>query len=500
MKFSLETNSISQNSLMILSAYSSQKNSSDKDKPIFSHWPKAYQQIFVSLKLPSFRGEAQQQQLFYLENGAPVLVIGLGEKRKAKAEVLRRSIAAAFKWIKSQKFESLSIHGDSFKTLGDLAKSLSVVAESLLMTDYTFNKYKTKNEDYDTEVSFLVEDKRSHRKIEASLQETHNLCQSLNLGRDFINEAPNILHSEKFAALIEKDVRDNLKKVKAKILKKPEIKKENMNLFLSVNSGSAHDARLVHLTYTPSKKSRNSRHIALVGKGITFDTGGYSLKPAAFMVGMKGDMGGAATVYAAFRAAVLNNSPHKITCIIPMTDNAVNQRATVPETVIKARNGKTVEILNTDAEGRLILADALDYACDQKPDQIIDAATLTGAVLVALGSEVCGIMGNNKSLTQSLLKAAQSQDEYMWELPIIEEFRKDMKASQVADLQNIGSNRNAGTPKAAAFLEEFIKEDIAWAHLDIAGVSDDQGYLPYCPAKGASGLIVRTLTHFLVNA
>ena len=181
-----------------------------------------------------------------------------------------------------------------------------------------------------------------------------------------------------------------------------------------------------------------------------------------------------------------------------LTDNKINSHATVPDTVITGRNGKTVEILNTDAEGRLILADVVDYACDLKPDAIIDAATLTGACLVALGKEVCAILGNNQKLIDKISENARKTDEYIWQLPIIPEYRDDIK-SKVADLKNIGSPMRAGTAIGAAFIEQFIKNDVPWAHLDIAGVSDDQTHLGYCPPHGASVLMVRTLYNFLMN-
>ena len=216
------------------------------------------------------------------------------------------------------------------------------------------------------------------------------------------------------------------------------------------------------------------------------------------MMRMKFDMGGSATVYGAFRAAVLNDAPYKITCILGMTDNAVNESATMPDSIVKGRNGMTVEILNTDAEGRLVLADCLDYACDQKPDYLIDAATLTGACLVALGNEVCAALGNDNKFMKQVLNSAKANDEYMWELPIIPEWRNDMK-SKVADLKNIGTPARAGTATAAAFLENFVKGDVKWTHLDIAGVCTDQKHLPYCPPVGASGLVVRSLHHLLTQ-
>ena len=373
--------------------------------------------------------------------------------------------------------------------------------ESLQLSSYTFQKYLSKkSENSFDKICIFVADKKIKKSLDKIIKSSDNVASSVNYARDLVNECPNVLQSEEYADRVEADVKAALKGkgVKVKILGMKELTKEKMNLFLSVNAGSAYDPRLVHLTYTPKKATKNTKHIALVGKGLTFDTGGYSLKPGGSMMGMKFDMGGSATVYGAFRAAVLNDSPCKITCILGMTDNAVNESATTPDSIVEGRNGTTVEILNTDAEGRLVLADCLDYACDQKPDFIIDAATLTGACLVALGTEVCAILGNDDKFTKKVLASAKASDEYMWQMPIIPEWKADMK-SKIADLKNIGSSRFAGTATAAAFLENFIKNDIKWAHLDIAGVCDSQKHLPYCPASGASGLIVRSLHHLLTT-
>ena len=428
-----------------------------------------------------------------------IMVVGLGDKKSAKEEQLRKAIATAYKAFSGKKYNSVAIDVASFNCVNDKAKSAALISEALELTAYKFEKYLSKKtEDSFKQVCLFVDDKKAKRNVEKAVAESQNVTASVNFTRDLVNEAPNVLHSEGYAKVIEADVKQNLKGVKVKVLGKPELKKENMNLFLSVNAGSAYGPRLVHLTYTPKKATKNTKHFALVGKGLTFDTGGYSLKPGGAMMGMKFDMAGSATVYGAFRAAVLNNSPYKITCILGMTDNAVSSTATMPDSIIKGRNGTTVEILNTDAEGRLVLADCLDYACDQKPDYLIDAATLTGACLVALGSEVCAVLGNDDKWINQVMSHAQKQDEYMWQLPIIEEWRTDMK-SKIADLKNIGTAGRAGTATAAAFLENFVSKDVKWAHLDIAGVGDSQAHLPYCPAKGASGLIVRTLHHLMVH-
>jgi len=424
------------------------------------------------------------------------LILGLGEQKKIESEKLRRSFSKSIKSIKS---EDIEIDFDGFSKKLGVDKTLDIFLESLYLSNYTFNKYKTKATEKN--VTYVFNSKKvTKAKFDKLNDKNQSISSSVNVCRDYVNEAPNYLNSEVYADLIEKDIKKNVKgkRVKVKILKRSEIKKEKMNLFLSVNSGSAYEPRLVHLTYTPQKATKNTKHIALVGKGITFDTGGYSLKPSASMMGMKFDMGGSATLYGAFRSAVLQESKNKITCILAMTDNNVNSKATTPDSIVKGRNGKTVEILNTDAEGRLILADALDYACDLKPNAIIDAATLTGACLVAFGTEVCAILGNDQKLIDSIMKSSKNVNEYLWQLPIIDEYRDHMK-SKIADLKNIGKGRMAGTATAAAFLENFIKNDISWAHLDIAGVCDSQTHLPYCPSSGASGIMVRTVSDYLMN-
>ena len=388
---------------------------------------------------------------------------------------------------------------DSFNVLKGVDKTAAVITEAINLCDYSFDVHKSqKRENLLKKVTFACKDSKAKTKVQKTIDYVTNVTDSINVARDFVNEPPNVLNSEVYSKRVQADVKKNLKGVKVKVLGKAELKKEKMGLFLSVNNASTYAPQLVHLTYTPKKSTKNTKHIALVGKGLTFDTGGLSLKPSTSMVNMKFDMAGSATVYGAFRAAVLNNANCKITCVLGITDNAIASDATQPDAVIVSRKGKTVEILNTDAEGRLVLADCLDYVSDLKPDQIINAATLTGAVLVALGSEVCGLFSNSRKLAKTLLDAADATDEYMWELPLIDEYRQDLK-SPIADLKNIGGSRFAGSAKAGCFLEEFVGEGIDWAHLDIAGIGDSQSHLPYCPPKGASGSIVRTLFHHLMT-
>lgn len=466
------------------------------------HWTdKGLKEEWNNLKAAkNYKAGKDETQSFSGATGETVWVIGLGDKTKSTAEDIRKSVAKVIKNAKGGKYSTIAFDVPGFNVVRDEALTCQLIAESLMMSDYSFDKYKSKKSEAPEMTAILGHtEKKNSAKIEKALASTKNICNSINVIKDFVNEAPNFLHSEEYARRVEADVKANLKGVKIKILNKAQIQKEKMGMLLSVNAGSAYEPRIVHLTYEPAKANSKTKHIALVGKGITFDTGGYSLKPGASMMGMKNDMGGSATVYGAFRAAVLEKAPVKITCILAMTDNAVNEHATMPDSIVTARNGKTVEILNTDAEGRLILGDALDYACDQGPTHIIDAATLTGACLVALGNQVCAILGNDQKWITEILGAAEAKDEYMWQLPIINEWRQDIK-SKVADIKNIGTPMRAGTAIGAAFLEEFIKNDIKWAHLDVAGVVEAQSHLPYCSAHGASGLMVRSLTHLLLNA
>jgi leucyl aminopeptidase len=496
--------------LKILSAYqkttSTKTTTKAKEKNptsvIVTHWSdKGLIEEFNNLRAAKqFKAAKDETVSFTGATGETIWVIGLGDKSKLVAEDIRKMTAKFYKHAKASKFSLVAIDVPGFNVVHDEVITTQLMTEAIYMSEYSFTKHKSKKSDnLEMTIIFGHIEKKNSTKIEKVIHTTKNIGESINVTKDLINEAPNFLHSEEYAKRIEADVKMNLKGVKLKILNKAQIKAEKMGMFLSVNAGSAYEPRLVHLTYEPSKSTAKTKHIALVGKGITFDTGGYSIKPGASMAGMKNDMGGSATVYGAFRAAVLEKASVKITCILAITDNAINENATFPDAIVTARNGKTVEILNTDAEGRLILGDALDYACDQNPDFIIDAATLTGACLVALGNQVCAILGNDQKWIHEILESAKSCDEYMWQLPIIEEWRHDIK-SKIADIKNIGTPMRAGTAIGAAFLEEFIKNDIKWAHLDIAGVVDSQSHLPYCTAHGASGLIVRTLTHLLTNA
>ena len=460
-----------------------------KDNLDCTHWASSVKQSFLQTSsYEHFSGGEGKYFFFQLSNNQSALAVGLGKKKDLTVEKIRRQMAKVYHRVKD-------IHQTMTVMTESVPKgSVGAIAESLHMSAYKFDRYLgKKNKSLLQTISLQTKGVQTKQELKKAAV----VAEAINLARDLINDPPNILNSETYAKFIQKDA-EALKQVQIKILGKPELKKEKMGLFLAVNAGSAYGPRLVHLSYTPSKVTSKTKHIALVGKGLTFDTGGYSLKPGGSMINMKYDMAGSATMYGAFRAAVNLKAKCKISCFLGITDNAVSSKAIMPDSIVRSRSGKTVEILNTDAEGRLVLADVLSYACDQKPTTILDAATLTGAVLISLGKEIGGVMSNNQKLADALLNSAKACDEYLWQLPIIPEFHNDLKAP-LADLKNIGSNRFGGTPKAAAFLENFVKKDIPWAHLDIAGVGDSQSHLPYCPKKGPSGIMIRTLVHFILN-
>ena len=504
--FNFNTSGYSSREVVVMAAFfkakkgkTGRKVQEEEGKLVNTHWPKAVRSEFERIASSScFTGKKDSFFSFPLSKETMALAVGLGEEEKVDGEVLRKFTATLYKRL-AEGHKKVSLALDSFK-IDHLEKSFAAMIQGLLLGRYVFDKYK---EGPRVELQEMVFDSRlktpTRKKAQKILDRERIICECVNLCRDLVHEPPNVLHSTEYAKRILADVKNSLKGITVRVLEKSDLKREKMGMFLSVNAGSAHPPKLVHLSYTPKKVSRKTKHIALVGKGLTFDTGGYSLKPAGAIINMKCDMAGSATVYAAFRGAVLMEAPIKISCFLGITDNAVNEHATMPDSIVMSRKGKTVEILNTDAEGRLVLGDVLDYASSQRPDAIIDVATLTGSCMVALGKEVCGLMGNDDKLKGRLKKAAHEVGESIWELPIIDQWREDMKSS-VADLKNIGEGHFAGTAKAAAFLENFVGDGISWAHLDIAGVAYPRPDLSYCPKKGPPGLMVRTLlAHLLAS-
>jgi leucyl aminopeptidase len=328
---------------------------------------------------------------------------------------------------------------------------------------------------------------------QTALKTAESYCEGAVLARDLINGPPSDVTPKVLADTARKIAKG--KGIQLKVYDKKALKRMGAGGILGVNIGSSQEPFLIHLHYKPSGKPKKS--IAIVGKGITFDSGGLSLKPAGSMETMKMDMSGAAAVLGVFSQLSRFKPNVEIHGIIPTTENMPGGKAYKPGDVLKALNGKTMEVLNTDAEGRLILADALSYAVRQKADEIVDMATLTGACVVALGSLVSGAMTNNPKLLERVKKSTLSTGESIWELPLVKEYREDIK-SKVADIKNIGGGREAGTITAGLFLQEFVG-DTPWVHLDIAGPAYLEREFPALPylSHGGTGLMVRSLLTFL---
>ena len=362
------------------------------------------------------------------------------------------------------------------------------VAEGFALGAYQFGKFRSKPKPNRIESVTFVGSTAASAK--SAVQRGARVAQAVAVARDFVNEPGGELTAPVFADAI----REVMSKagVKVKVLDDAAIKKAGYEGLLAVNRGSQHPARFVELTYEPSNAARAT--VALVGKGITFDSGGLSIKPTDGVVTMKSDMGGAAAIVGALSAARDVGVKVRVRAFLPITDNMLGGDAQRVGDIIRYKNGTTVEVLNTDAEGRLILADALIAASREKPAAILDLATLTGAQVVALGNKVAAVLGNHDGWVEQVRAAGDAAGEAIWPLPLWSAYRRDLD-STIADLKNVGS-RSAGTIVAALFLKEFVPDDQPWAHLDIAGPSwsdkDDAEF-----AAGGTGFGVRTILELL---
>jgi leucyl aminopeptidase len=368
--------------------------------------------------------------------------------------------------------------------------------EGVLFGNYSFDKYKSKKVKHKVlDVFFYAE---NEKKLKSAITTAEKLITSVNLTRDLQNEPGNNLTPELLAKRVAAEVKPF--GIKATIFGDREIQKRKMGGLIAIGQGSINKPRFIVLEYKPTIKSKKNKKgktktIALVGKGITFDTGGISLKPSKNMSEMKADMSGAAVVVGTLIAAAKNNLPVHLFGIIPSAENMVSGESIRPGDVVKISNGKTVEIEDTDAEGRVVLADALHYASQLKPDQIIDLATLTGACVVALGEFVAGMFTKNEAMAENLYKSGITTYDRVWRLPMWDDFN-ELITSDVADVANLGSTRWAGAITAAKFLEHFVDKNIPWTHLDIAGPAMNNPSRSYTK-KYMTGFGVRLLFDYL---
>lgn len=426
-------------------------------------------------------------------------VVGVGSKSNFSTELARQSGALFYSKMMSEKISSVELNYDSLLKSFSKPQAESYLAaftEGFLLASYTFNKHKTilpKDSHKIQSIVYLANARSLHKPLEAIAENVLNTVDCIFITRDSSNEPANIGTPTFYANEISKLAKTY--GLKCKVLGKAEAKKEGMDLFLGVSKGSAEEPKCVILEYTPKTNVKKAKTIALVGKGVTFDSGGISLKPGMRMEDMKHDMTGAATMLGATLLAARTGCKNKIVTVMVFCENMPSGSAQAPSHVVKGRSGKTVEIINTDAEGRLVLADALDLAQDYKPDVMINAATLTGACSVALGQHASALFANNEKIAQKLLDLGNATDERLWQLPLWDEYFEDIK-SVYADMMNSANNSNGGSIRGAIFLKQFIRPETKWAHLDIANCAYDLGFLPYNPKKGATGRFVRLLNQF----
>ncbi len=438
-----------------------------------------------------FKGKSGETAFFSLRGHPAVIIGGLGKEDDLNPESVRNAAGALAAECLKKGITAPHVYLPRLKRLGE-ADVLTAVAEGLLLGDYSFNRYKTKKDNGEThfdKLHFITDEKEAS----SLLRRTETVCDNTALCRDLVMECSDSSTPEAIAREAKKLTR--FRGVQCRIFNEKEIAKMGMGLLTAVGRGAANPPRFVVLRYRGDAKS--SKSIALVGKGITFDTGGINLKPSGSIETMRSDMAGAAATLYTIKAAAELGLKKNITAVLPLTENMMGSRAYKPGDVYRAYNGKTVEIGNTDAEGRLVLADALAYTVDKiKPDYIVDIATLTGACLIALGEITAGFLANDDTLADWIFKAGERTGERLWRLPLYREYADDIK-SDIADMNNIAAGRKAGTIIGAIFLKNFVGKT-PWAHIDIAGTSwysKKRGYRP----KYATGYGVRLFIDFLEN-
>lgn len=411
---------------------------------------------------------------------------GLGKSEKYSTALLREVLTESLRRIGRERNQSVLILSDHLGGDEDIA-----LGEAAQLCAYSFDKYKKKDEKDKGE--FALKEIYLQKLDKNQLEMGEKLAAAQIFARDLANEPGNCINpltlSEKAAVFAKENG------LTCEIWDEKRLEKEGMGALLAVGSGSKTPPRLVHLVYTPKGKAK--KKIALVGKGITFDSGGLDLKPAEFMKTMKGDKSGACNVLGIMKGISELAPKVEVHGFLALAENMPSGTAFRPDDIIRARNGKTIEIDNTDAEGRLILADALCVASELKPDVIIDMATLTGACAVALGNWTAGLFTADDKLCEELLASSQRRGERFWRLPMDDEKIKEKLKSKFADLINSGG-RYGGATFAALFLSEFVEPSIAWAHLDIAGVDFySEEWSLY--SKGASAWGVRTCIDYILN-
>jgi leucyl aminopeptidase len=447
-----------------------------------------------------FTGKARQHAVLHTQGrlkAKKIILAGLGKPEQLTLEGLRQTAGSAAQYARGLGAHTLAaiVEAAEQAHIG-LSEAAQAMAEGMVLALYRFDKFKTEENDRRdvTSLTLIANRREQAQAVQQGAEVGRILGESANFARSLINHPSN----EMTPSILAEQARQMAKDchLKCEILDRKDLEKLGMGLFLGVAQGSEEPPKFIILEHRGGKRGQGN--LVFVGKGITFDSGGISIKPADGMERMKYDMSGGAAVIGALRATALLQLPQNVIGLIPATENLPSGKATKPGDVHRAMNGKTAEIINTDAEGRLILGDALAYAARYKPIACVDLATLTGACVVALGHEAIGMMGNaqGEALMDRLRQAGTRTGERVWQLPLWDEYLEHVK-SDVADVKNVGMGRAAGTIAGAAFLVKFV-DGYPWVHLDIAGTAWADREQPYKP-KGGTGVGVRLLTQMVLD-
>lgn len=447
-----------------------------------------------------FKGKLDETAVLYPRGAIParrVLIVGLGKAEEFNLDRVRRASATAARRARdlgARRFATI-VHGAGIGGL-EVESAAQAVAEGTLLGLYEFNRHKAPQEDQRQVAEMTVVEFDAGRlpAIEAGVRAGQTIAAAVALTRDLVNEPPNFA-TPTILAQRARQIAEG-RRINVTVLEREEMRELGMGALLAVAQGSDEPPKFIILDYQPQPRQEGATPptVVLVGKGITFDSGGLSIKPAEGMEEMKSDMAGGATVLGALQAIADLGLPVRVVGLVPATENVINGHAYKPADIVRAMNGKTIEIISTDAEGRLILADALVYAKRYAPQAVVDLATLTGACITALGKgQAAGLFGTDEKLIEQLKAASASTGERLWQLPLYDEYSEVMK-SDVADLKNSGG-RYSGVGASAAFLKAFA-EGYPWAHLDIAPMAYLDKDKPYTP-KGATGFGVRLLVQFV---
>ncbi len=467
---------------------------SEEARPWGSTDSRLVQRIGRLARGDSFRGRRGQSFLWHAGTRVAKrwLLIGLGDRQSWDVQQLRQVCAIVVQRCRQIGARNVSLPLADPRAL-DTAESAVIerMVAALASASLRFDKYRSKPEKADAlkRASIHVPGKLSSSRRGAS--ERGKLeARAIQFTQELVNEPGGALPPRELAVRTQRMARRT--GLTCRVLDEAGLKRQGMGAILGVGAGSSQPPRLIHLSYRP--KGRVRLKVALVGKGITFDSGGLSLKPATSMEDMKSDKAGAAAVLGAMSVVPALGLPLEVHAVVAAAENMPGGRALKPGDVVRTCSGKTVEVLNTDAEGRLVLADALTYAARLGVKEMVDVATLTGAIMIALGTQVFGVMGNRPAIVERLRRAAGEAGEQVWELPLVPAYREQLKSS-IADLKNTGE-RWGGAIFAALFLEAFVDRSVSWAHLDIAGPAFSGKGRPGVP-KGASGTPVPTLLRYL---